>query len=186
MAVDKDTGVSDWHSIKKLEAEVGFPLQGNGSAHLQKDRGIGLTYEIEKSPTVGKIVQVRCVGFASRRHTHKAKNIPEEVRRFLKGSPCASCGTTNGIEIDHKDGNKQELANPTKEDFQALCEHCNKIKRERCKKCNETGRRFDATSLGYSVSYTYGNSRFDKKEPRCRGCYYSSPFDFRQQLLLKK
>ena len=41
-------GISEWIEVKKLEKLVGFPLQGNGAAYLQNDRGLGLRYRIEK------------------------------------------------------------------------------------------------------------------------------------------
>ncbi len=67
---------------------------------------------------------------------------------------CGACGNSENtqIEIDHKDGRKDDLRvsdlnTQTFDDFQALCKACNDKKRQICKKCKESGYRFDATKI---------------------------------------
>jgi len=188
MDIDEKTGVSGWWAVADLEALVGFPLRGNGSPFLQSDRGLGTKYVIEKQRDIGnRLSHVRTVGFASYHQTHRASAIPVEVRKWLTtGKPCVMCGTTSRVVADHKDGNKQPLPAPGADDFQVLCQHCNTVKREICKKCVSTGFRFDAKTIGYTVSWTEGAERFQPRYPRCRGCYWYSPLAFRRGLTLRK
>ncbi len=56
------------------------------------------------------------------------------------------------IEIDHKDGRKDDLRvsdlnTQTFDDFQALYKACNDKKRQIGEKCKESGYRFDATKI---------------------------------------
>ncbi len=67
---------------------------------------------------------------------------------------CGARGNSENtqIEIDHKDGRKDDLRvsdlnTQTFDNFQALCKACNDKKRQICKKCKESGYRFDATKI---------------------------------------
>jgi hypothetical protein len=56
------------------------------------------------------------------------------------------------IEIDHKDGRKNDkrisdLETQRIEDFQPLCKAANDIKRQICKKCRETNKRWNAKNI---------------------------------------
>ena len=187
MHINPDNGVSDWFDVDDLEQSIGFPLRGNGSPYFQNDRGLGKKYMLEKQRGKGnKLSFIRTIGFAHYHQTHRASNIPEEVRRWIEsGLPCAMCGTTANIVPDHKDGNRQPITTPNSNDYQPLCQHCNTVKREICKRCNETSKRFDATKLGYHISWIEGTAIFQPMNPRCKGCYWYSPIDFRAQLIFK-
>lgn len=185
MHIDAKNGTSEWWSISLLEKTVGFSLGGNGSAYFQSDRGLGKRYVIEKNRDKGnRLSYVRTVGFAYYHQVERSSKIPLEVKKWLRGFPCSMCGTTADITFDHKDGNKQPIEYPNKDDFQTLCRHCNAVKREICKKCSGTSVRFDAKSLGYQISWTEGTERFQPMHPRCFGCYWYSPFTFRGKLTL--
>jgi hypothetical protein len=188
LKIDKATGLSDWHYIAELENKTGLSLRGNGSAQLQNDRGLGRVYVLEKqySTTGVRVLEsVRTVGYAAHHQTHRAANVPEAVKKWLAGSPCSFCGTRSQIEADHRDGRKQPIANPLVDDFQALCKHCNGLKREACKACSKTELRFDARTLGYPISYTVGKATFEPRTPRCIGCLWHDPIGFRNQLKSK-
>jgi len=182
MNPDKTTGTSDWWKIKDLEKLVGYALTGNGAADLQNDRGVGKFHTIQKqySTNPRAIESVRLTGFAPHHQNKAATYIPQAVRKWFKGYSCAVCNTTSKIEIDHRDGNKQPIKAITT-DFQALCTHCNKVKREKCKKCKTTGLRFDAKNMGFKKSWTIGNKTFQPRTPRCKGCFWENPQDFRKK-----
>jgi len=55
----------------------------------------------------------------------------------------------------------------------------NKAKRQHCKQCKETGIRYDATQLGYSVSQYIGP---DEYKGSCIGCYWYDPNEFNKQI----
>ncbi len=185
--IDKLTGLSrsphnGWHYVADLEKKTGFPLHGNGSAQLQNDRGLGRLYILEKqysSAGVRVLESVRTVGHAHHFQTHRASSIPKAVQLWLAGKPCSFCGTSNQIEVDHRDGRKEPIPDPLPAHFQALCKHCNGLKREACKACVKTGLRFDAKVLGYSKSHWIGSAVFEPREPRCRGCLWHDPIGFR-------
>ncbi len=184
MQINPQNGVSDWYNIDFLELRVGFPLRGNGSPFFQDDRGLGKKYVLEKDRKKGnKLTSIRTTGFAPYHQTNRASSISREVRTWIKsGSPCSMCGTTANIVPDHRDGNRQPIDNPNLSDYQPLCQHCNTVKREVCKRCNETSKRFDAKKLGYPISWTEGVEAFQPMNPRCRGCYWCSPREFRSKL----
>ncbi|BAW66202.1 ulcer-associated gene restriction endonuclease [Helicobacter pylori] len=78
------------------------------------------------------------------------------------------------IEIDHKDNRKDDLRVSdlniqTFDDFQALCKACNDKKRQICKKCKESGYRFDATKIPGNRYPFYGV-----------GCYQYDPIQYRK------
>jgi hypothetical protein len=95
------------------------------------------------------------------------QGIREDIKCEIKKKPCASCGTSTQIECDHKNDlkNEQRVLNrktQTIDDFQALCKHCNDVKRAMLKKTKDTGKR--QPSPGFHVEFTEGSDYFDKTE----------------------
>ena len=75
--------------------------------------------------------------------------IPDSIRATITAQRCAVLGTSDP-ECDHKDGHRDDWGDPAKltvDDFQPLSSAANKAKRQACKECRETKRRFDATTL---------------------------------------
>lgn len=123
-----------------------------------------------------RIVAIQLQGFKKNKENH---NIPAEVRLALRGKPCVVLGViSSDMEIDHKNG-KYDSENYTIEDFQPMTKAVNDAKREHCKKCNASGCRFDATILGYPISYIEGN----ENSPFCQGCFWYDPIVFRKALM---
>ncbi|GAA9622575.1 hypothetical protein HpVa125_12540 [Helicobacter pylori] len=84
---------------------------------------------------------------------------------------CGAHGNSENtqIEIDHKDGRN--------DDFQALCKACNDKKRQICRKCKESGYRFDATKIpGNRYPFYEGAIEYDG----CVGCYQYDPIQYRK------
>lgn len=167
---DISTGISDWISIDDLTEAVGFSVAGNGLALIQDDRGLGTKYLVGKS--YGKnnrkeVAAVRTTGF---RLDTKLQGPSEEIKKVINLQRCVMCSTSTSIECDHKDGRKTSISDELK-DFQPLCSHCNKVKRERCKECKKTGKRFDARALGYTSGWTTGGKYYDCLGHKCEGCY---------------
>ena len=92
------------------------------------------------------------------------------------------CGTSTRVEVDHKNGRGYGDKDVV-EDFQPLCVHCNKIKRERCKECKLTGKRYDAKKLHYPVSFTKGGLYYNSLEEGCDGCVLYDVAAFRKSLV---
>ena len=112
------------------------------------------------------------------------QTIRPDIRKKLSKLPCVFTGTTTQIEVDHKDGRKDNVrvmttATQEEDDFQPTCKTLNDIKRQVCKQCVTTGQRFDATSIGLSVPVVDGSLGY---EGTCKGCYYHDPIYFRSRL----
>lgn len=109
----------------------------------------------------------------------KNRSIPAEVRKELKGKPCVVLGVIAGeMEIDHKNG-RYDNNDYGSNDFQSMTKAVNDAKRQHCKRCLENKKRFDAKSLGYTVSFIEG----DADTLSCPGCYWYDPIAFRHALV---
>ena len=80
-----------------------------------------------------------------------------DIRDYYKGERCVMLGVrgfseNTKIEIDHKDGRKEDwrVSNPATqllEDFQPLCKAANDVKRQICKECKLTNKRWNAQNI---------------------------------------
>lgn len=115
------------------------------------------------------------------------QSIRQDIKNYYKQRCCAMCGAHGNsentqIEVDHKDDRKDDLRvsdsnTQTLDDFQALCKACNDKKRQICKKCKESGYRFDATKIpGNYYSFYEGEAEYDG----CVGCYQYDPIQYRK------
>lgn len=76
-------------------------------------------------------------------------SIDKEIHKQIcsKDTECVLCSSKQNIQCDHKNGRKDpqhpSMSHRTQklEHFQPLCQHCNTIKREKCKKCINTNER---------------------------------------------
>lgn len=177
-------GVSKEVPIEEFE-KVGLGF-GNGGSWCRRDGRFCKKYivEIIKSSEKGnKIVGIKTNGFIIERINLRSV-ISQEIREHYKGTPCASCSYNHGKnEIDHKDG--YNITGNNIKDFQPLCSRCNGSKRQACIECKKTGKRFDATSLGYTIGWIRGTQIFTK-EIGCSGCYWNDCRLFKSLLFIKK
>lgn len=88
---------------------------------------------------------------------------------MLKGKPCVLLGTTTNTEIDHKDAT-YSTNNLGVSDFQVLHKSVNDAKRQHCKNCRNTDKRFDATSLSFPAPYIFSGESL--KENGYEGCFW--------------
>jgi hypothetical protein len=111
------------------------------------------------------------------------QRINKKIVDELKDKPCVFCGCTSNIEIDHKDGRKNDLSlndieNQSEEQFQTTCKHCNDIKRQWCKECKKTNKRWSATNIkGLTIGFYKGDENY---EGSCVGCYLYDPYEYRK------
>lgn len=150
----------------------------NGSTWNRSNSSyLGKKYEIKREHKNGKISAIKLEGFNRRRTISNI--IRSDIVNYYKNKPCAILDINTNLECDHKDGLKDDwrLNEPSSqkfEDFQSLCKTANDAKRSHCKKCKDTGKRYDAKKLGYKVSYLYG----DENTKNCEGCYWYDPKKF--------
>ena len=89
------------------------------------------------------------------------------------------------IEIDHKEGrkNNERISNISTQhinDFQPLCKAANDVKRQICKRCKETNKRWNAKNIkGNPFEFYAGDENFTN-ELGCVGCYQYDPVEYRK------
>jgi hypothetical protein len=120
----------------------------------------------------------------------KNRQINPEIRKYFDDKNCAHTGLPNKNhnkhEIDHKNGryNEDDVFNIETQkiaDFQPLTQESNKQKREVCKKCKKTNKRYDATYLGYNIPLIEGTLEYNE-ELGCIGCYWYDCNKFKKSL----
>lgn len=116
--------------------------------------------------------------------THR---ISPSIVKTLRDAKCVvtACHPSNKCQVDHKNGryndeSLNDVANQSIKDFQPLHPAVNTIKREHCKKCAESGFRFDARILGHSVGWTAGDATY---QGTCAGCYWYDPVKFNSDVV---
>jgi len=172
--VDLETGFSDVIEHDQL-CQLGLETD-NGGSWCRSDGTLGKHFEIYRAKLKGKIYSVQLVGYKQNDFTGKIANV---IAEKYKHDNCRILSVKGKyIEIDHKDGRKNDYKlhdNQTVDDFQPLHKCCNVAKRQHCKVCTETGLKFNAMLLGYSVAQHIGPIEYHGS---CIGCYWYDPKEF--------
>lgn len=149
--------------------------------------------EFDKSQTSGNSIDaIRTIGLNKKDCFNQA--IRNDIKEHYRNKNCVMLGIKGNsentkIEIDHKDGRKNnarvsDLATQRLEDFQPLTKAANDAKRQICKKCIETGKRWDARNLdGNPVAYYKGGESLE--DFGCEGCYQYDPVEYRKEIIKK-
>jgi hypothetical protein len=177
--VDYTTGHSD---IVHLEKLLKYNLQtSNGGDWCRSDGNLGKYFNINRIKQKGKIVGVQLVGYKKNTFSNMIK---KEILEFYKKLPCKVLNIGGKyIEVDHKDGRKDDYSlNQKLEDFQPFHKSVNDAKRTHCNNCKNSGKRFDATILGFSVSQWIGTKEYNGS---CIGCFWYDPAEFNAQVSTK-
>ena len=122
---------------------------------------------------------------------NSSRSIRSDIRAHFAKKHCVTCGDSN-IEIDHKNG---EYNNPrvmttstqTIDDFQALCKHCNDMKRQTYVWQKKNNKRYPATNIPmfshFGIKYVEGDETYDPKDPNGMvGTYWYDPVDFMKRI----
>lgn len=148
----------------------------NGGSWCRDDGALGRYFNIERIKKGGRIVGVQLHGYKKNTFSN---NIKKEIRDVYSKLYCKVLAIGGSfIEIDHKDGRKDDFGMPDQQnmnDFQPLHRNVNIAKREHCKQCKETNIRFDGKRLGYSVSQWAGGQKYLGS---CIGCFWYDPAEF--------
>lgn len=187
--IDED-GFSRWVSVDEFVGKYQGLQLLNGAGWSRNDGAFGRKYIIErdKSKTPGNRTDaIRTVGFNNGKY--KAY-IDADIKKHIQAMRCVILGTSNP-EVDHKNGLKNEdrvMENKNQKisDFQPLSKAANDAKRQFCKECKSTGKRYDAKQLGYPMSYYKGGPEHHGEEDACIGCFWYDPIEFRKHLVEKK
>ena len=177
-------GFSRKVAVDEFVGEYSRLLFGNGADWARRDGSLGRKYNIAriKEGKGNRITHVQLHGFNK---NPKRRPIGKHVRDAYRDERCRVLAVGK-VQIDHKDGryDDQEVSDVSKQkpdDFQPLSECVNYAKRQHCKDCAKTGRRFDARRLGYQVGQVKGNGEY---RGTCVGCYWYDPAAFNAALEL--
>ena len=134
----------------------------------------------------GESWKIKLIGVDNGYHNRSVR--PDILVKIIK-QKCVHTGfdgtTQNGIECDHKNGRYDDLSvlklvTQKIDDFQPLTRQSNLFKRSCCQLCKLTDKRFDAKTLGYSVSYIEGGCDY---LGTCVGCYWYDVQKFKNNLI---
>ena len=134
---------------------------------------------------------VKYIQFFGKADVDLEEDLPRnDIKSVICKRKCANCGTTTDIQCDHKNDLKNDprvlnRETQTLDDFQALCRHCNCVKREVKKKMLRTNKRYSAIELGYAVGFTIGDETLDQsKTDWYIGTYWGDCLAFKVRLNL--
>ena len=190
-------GFSRWVDTTEFTDDYSELELGNGNSWGRKSSTLARKYNVEtdKSITSGNgIDRIRLNGLNTSKASRLSQSIRADIKKEIAAQRCIVLGTRRSCdhktEVDHKDGRKDNLtvmstATQKISDFQPLSKPANDAKRQFCKECKETGNRYDAKKLGYTVSFTEGKLKYDNTFG-CTGCYWYDPIAFRRKLILAK
>jgi hypothetical protein len=186
LAKPNEQGISRWVDVAEFVDDYKELKLGNGGSWCRKESTLAKKFivEFDKSITPGNgIDRIRLNGLNNGDFT---QHINSDIKRIIKSQNCVVLGTSNP-EVDHKNGMKNDARVMRNEDqklsdFQPLSKAANDAKRQFCKKCIETGTRFDAKQLGYPISYYKGGAKHNREKDACVGCFWFDPLEFRKHL----
>lgn len=196
LANPNEDGESRWVYSTEFVGEYADLQLGNGGSWCRASSSLAKKYivEFDKSRTKGNSIDaVRLAGF--RKGEAFNHNIRQDIRDYYKTQRCVMLGVrgfseNTKIEIDHKDGRKEDwrVSNPATQhlnDFQPLCKAANDVKRQICKECKQTGKRWDAQNIkGNPYPFYEGNIDYTEALG-CVGCYQYDPVAYRKSCVAR-
>lgn len=162
----------------------------NGCSWGRSDGPLARKYVLQRILKGKEVFGYQLAGFASK---SDFKSIRADIKQQINRLPCVVTGVSPSdaevarIECDHKNGRYDDvrLEEPSEQyitDFQPLHRNVNLIKRGHCKRCESTGKRFDATTLGFSAPWTHGGPTRPDSPKGCVGCYWHDVKDFHAKI----
>lgn len=190
LASPDENGHSRWVNVTEFKGRYKDLTLGNGFDWGRKSSPLRRRFIIETDKTVtngNRIDRIRLNGF------NKEENFRQSIRKdicdIIRSRRCVMLGV-NGtsentqIEVDHKDGRKNDMrvsdmATQRLDDFQPLCKAANDIKRQICKNCSLSDKRWSARNIeGNPYDFYEGSERY---EGTCVGCYQYDPVEYRKR-----
>lgn len=158
LASPDSDGISRWVFVTEFINDYSKLQLGNGASWCRSSSTISRKFilEFDKSKTPGNSIDaIRINGLKSEKSFKQ--NIRTDIKKYYKNQKCVMLGIigtsiNTKIEIDHKDGRKNDfrvsdLALQKFDDFQPLCKAANDAKRQICKTCKLTNKRWDAKNI---------------------------------------
>jgi hypothetical protein len=193
-----ENGISKWKTRDEL-ANTALALTNNGNSRYGIMYGVSYyIWDIKRKsdkPT-SQIIALRTNGINNT--VKQNRPISKAIREHFKNAACVNCGLEaigkeKQFVIDHKNDlyNDPRVLNTKTQlisDFQKLCNRCNLIKREICKKTRETGKRIGATKIvnvaEFGIDFIKGDETFNPNDINAMvGTYWYDPIEFRKKAL---
>ena len=129
-----------------------------------------------------EVIAIKLDGF---NNDTRSQTIRSDIKNYYKKQRCVVLWTSNP-EVDHKDWRKENIyvmntQTQNFDDFQPLSKAANDAKRQFCKECIRSWKRYDARKLWYPVSFTEWNENYTE-EIGCKWCFRYDPIEFRKHL----
>ena len=196
LAIPDKNGFSRWVSVSEFVEKYKVLQLGTGASWCRANSTLAKKYiiEFDKTQTKGpSIDRIRLNGLNTLQIFNQT--IRKDIKDFYKDKKCVMLGVNGNsentkIEIDHKDGRKNDTrvsnaATQKLEDFQPLCKAANDIKRQICKECKKTNKRWNAKNiLGNPYEFYLGDENYTD-EFGCIGCYQYDPVEYRKTCVKK-
>lgn len=159
-----------------------------GGSWIRKEGALAKKYIIETQKTGNSINAIKLNGFNTQETFNQT--IRKDIWDYYQKQKCVMLGIkgesiNTKIEVDHKDGRKDDWRvsdknTQTFDDFQPLCKAANDVKRQICKQCKQTNKRWDAKNIkGNPYSFYLGDENYNK-DIGCKGCYQYDPVEYRK------
>lgn len=168
---------------EKFEKDKDLKL-GNGGSWCRKNSKLAEYFiiELHKDGSGNKNTSIELLGW--NREIQFSQRINRKIVDGLKHHNCVFCGFKSKIEIDHKDGRKDDLSfNDINSQqfsyFQPLCKSCNDKKRQACKVCKETNKRWSAANIKEYKDFPFYEGGEDYNGT-CVGCMLYDFSEFRK------
>lgn len=196
LAKPDQNGISRWVKVSEFIGKYSALQFGNGGSWCRTSSSLAKRFIVmtDKSLSTGNTIDaVKLNGYNREQSFNQA--IRKEIRDYYKSQKCVMLGV-NGfsentkIEIDHKDGRKNDwrvadMNSQTLNDFQPLCKAANDVKRQICKECKLTNKRWNAQNIkGNPYPYYEGIEEYSEKLG-CIGCYQYDPVQYRKECAKK-
>jgi len=196
LASPDKNGVSRWVEVAEFTGKYKELQLGNGGSWCRSSSTLSKKYIVEfdkKVSSGNSIDRIKLNGYNLQKSFNQ--NIRQDIKDFYKTQNCVMLGVNGNsentkIEIDHKDGRKECQRVSTSvlqklEDFQPLCKAANDAKRQICKRCKQTNKRWSAKNIkGNPYEFYDGNENFTQ-ELGCVGCYQYDPVEYRKSSVRK-
>lgn len=196
LAEPNENGISRWVMTSEFIGDYKELQLGNGGSWCRANSSLAKKYKVEfdKTKTLGNSIDaIRLNGFNNEQAFNQ--NIRQDIKDFYKNKNCVMLGIRGNsentkIEIDHKDGRKNDdMVSDVKtqrvEDFQPLCKAANDAKRQICRRCKETNKRWNAKNIkGNPYEFYEGDENYTD-EQGCVGCYQYDPVEYRKSSIKK-
>ncbi len=184
-------GVSRWVYVSEFVGKYKDLQLGNGGSWCRASSSLARKYNVEfdKNLTSGNSIDaVRLNGYKEKASFNQV--IRKDIRDFYKDRRCVMLGIrgfseNTKIEIDHKDGRKDDwrvsnIETQKFSDFQPLCKAANDVKRQICKECRASNIRWDATNIKGNPYPFYAGDKNYNEPLGCVGCYQYDPVEYRK------